>query len=59
MKKVLCFCAVALLTLGLFSCEAETNVQDTEAMVQSLKVDIDQQATEGGQSNSDDRGGEN
>lgn len=59
MKKLLSIFAIALLTTGLFSCEAETDVQDTEAMVTSLSVDIDQSATEGKQSDNDDRGGSN
>ncbi|MEZ4808740.1 MAG: hypothetical protein R2819_00155 [Allomuricauda sp.] len=40
----------------MFSCEAETDVQDTEALVKSIKVDTDQQSTDGTQSNSDSRG---
>jgi outer membrane lipoprotein-sorting protein len=59
MKKLLSIFAIALLTTGLFSCEAETDVQDTEAMVKSISVDIDQSATEGKQSDDDDRGGSN
>ncbi|KAB7530919.1 hypothetical protein F8C76_05320 [Flagellimonas olearia] len=59
MKKLLSIFAIALLTTGLFSCEAETDVQDTEAMVKSISVDIDQSATDGKQSDSEDRGGSN
>ncbi|RYC52867.1 hypothetical protein [Flagellimonas olearia] len=59
MKKLLSIFAIALLTTGLFSCEAETDVQDTEAMVKSLSVDIDQSATDGKQSDDEDRGGSN
>lgn len=59
MKKLLSIFAIALLTTGLFSCEAETDVQDTEAMVKSISVDIDQSATEGKQSDDDDRSGSN
>jgi len=36
MKKVLSILALALLTLGFASCEADTNVQDTEALFQAL-----------------------
>jgi len=43
MKKVLSILAVALLTLGITSCEAESNIQDTEALFQQL----DQNATDG------------
>ena len=39
MKKVLSILAMALLTIGFYSCEAETDVQDTEAMFQELTVD--------------------
>lgn len=59
MKKLLSIFAIALLTTGLFSCEAETDVQDTEAMVKSISVDIDQSATDGKQSDDEDRGGSN
>nr|WP_293300973.1 hypothetical protein [Allomuricauda sp.] len=59
MKKLLSIFAIALLTTGLFSCEAETDVQDTEAMVKSISVDIDQSATDGKQADDDDRGGSN
>ena len=59
MKKLLSIFAIALLTTGLFSCEAETDVQDTEAMVKSISVDIDQSATERKQSDDDDRSGSN
>jgi len=59
MKKLLSIVAIALLTTGLFSCEAETDVQDTEAMVKNLSVDSDENATDGKQSDSDPRGGSN
>lgn len=59
MKKLLSIAAIALLTTGLFSCEAETDVQDTEAMVKNLSVDSDENATEGKQSDPDPRGGSN
>ncbi|WP_421809556.1 hypothetical protein [Flagellimonas sp.] len=59
MKKLLSIFAIALLTTGLFSCEAETDVQDTEAMVKSISVDIDQSATDGKQSDQEERGGSN
>ena len=39
MKKVLSILAMALLTIGFYSCETETDVQDTEAMFQQLTVD--------------------
>ncbi len=59
MKKLLSIVAIALLTTGLFSCEAETDVQDTEAMIKNLSVDSDENATEGKQSDPDTRGGSN
>lgn len=59
MKKLLSIFAIALLTTGLFSCEAETDVQDTEAMVKSISVDIDQSATDGKQSDQEEREGSN
>ena len=43
MKKVLSILALALLTIGITSCEADTNIQDTEA----LFVQLDQNATDG------------
>lgn len=39
MRKVLSILAVALLTVGFYSCEAETDVQDTEAMFEQLTID--------------------
>lgn len=39
MKKVLSILAMALLTIGFYSCEAETDVQDTEAMFEQITVD--------------------
>ena len=45
MKKVFSIVAVALLSIGLFSCEAETNVEETEALFETL--DVDGNATEG------------
>ncbi len=54
MKKVLSIFALALLTTGFYSCEAETDVQDTEAMFEQLT--IDQNATDGEEVEQDDRG---
>lgn len=44
MKKVFSILALALLTVGFYSCETETDVQDTEAMFEQLT--IDQNATD-------------
>lgn len=55
MKRALSIFALALLTVGMFSCEPETDVQDTEAMIKTLKLDQDQ-ATDGKSSNSEERG---
>tara|TARA_B100001179_G_C18312631_1_gene284497 strand:+ start:141 stop:311 length:171 start_codon:yes stop_codon:yes gene_type:complete len=54
MKKLFSILAVALLTVGFYSCEAETDVQDTEAMFEQLTVD--QNATDGEVSEQDGRG---
>ncbi|WP_318308740.1 hypothetical protein [Flagellimonas crocea] len=54
MKKVLSIFALALLTTGFYSCETETDVQDTEAMFQQLQ--LDESATDGEIINPDDRG---
>ncbi|WP_159076289.1 hypothetical protein [Flagellimonas amoyensis] len=51
MKKLLSILALALLTVGFYSCEAETDIQETEALFQQL----DQNATDGTHSNDDDR----
>ncbi len=52
MRKVVSIFAVAVMTMGLFSCEAETNVSETEALFEGLD---DQDATEGNKSQDDDR----
>ena len=54
MKKVLSILAVALLTVGFYSCETETDVQDTEAMYEQLT--IEQNATDNEASEKDGRG---
>lgn len=54
MRKVLSILALALLTVGFYSCEAETDVQDTEAMFQQLQVD--QNATDGDENVEEKRG---
>lgn len=54
MRKVLSILALALLTVGFYSCEAETDIQDTEALFEQM----DQNATDGTQSDDDDRGDE-
>jgi len=54
MKKVLSIFAVALLTVGFYSCETETDVQDTEAMYEQLT--IDQNATDSEEADKDSRG---
>ncbi|MEW2922274.1 hypothetical protein AB1A65_12445 [Muricauda sp. ANG21] len=53
MKRALSIFALALLTVGMFSCEPETDVQDTEAMIKTLKLDQDQ-ATDGKHSDGDE-----
>ena len=54
MKKLLSILAVALLTVGFYSCEAETDVQDTEAMFEQLT--LDQNATDDDEITPDGRG---
>ncbi|GLU44534.1 hypothetical protein [Allomuricauda sp. NBRC 101325] len=57
MKKVFTILALALMTVGFYSCEAETDVQDTEAMFEQLT--IDQNATDDDDVSPDDRGDSN
>ncbi|WP_183114859.1 hypothetical protein [Flagellimonas pelagia] len=57
MRKVVSILALALLTVGFYSCEADTDVQDTEATFKQLKVD--QSATDGEETVSDGRGDDN
>ncbi|MBO6829635.1 hypothetical protein [Allomuricauda sp.] len=54
MKKVFSILALALLTTGFYSCETETDVQDTEAMFEQLT--LDQNATDGEYNEPDSRG---
>ena len=39
MKKVFSILALALLTVGFYSCETETDVQETEALFEQLTID--------------------
>ncbi|MBA4744162.1 MAG: hypothetical protein H2058_02800 [Muricauda sp.] len=39
MKKVFSILAMTLLTVGFYSCETETDVQETEAMFEQITVD--------------------
>lgn len=55
MKKTLSILAVTVLTLGMFSCEAESDVQETEALMAELTELEDQQATGSSSSQDDDR----
>jgi len=52
MKKTLSILAIAVMTFGMFSCEAETDVQETENLMAELE---DQDASEGNSSSPDDR----
>jgi len=54
MRRALSIFTLALLAVGMYSCEPETDVQDTEALIKTLKLDQDQ-ATDGKQSDDDDR----
>ncbi|WP_182859192.1 hypothetical protein [Flagellimonas aequoris] len=57
MRKVVSILALALLTVGFYSCEADTDVQDTEATFKQLKVD--QSATDGDETVAEGREGSN
>ncbi|WP_293295072.1 hypothetical protein [Allomuricauda sp.] len=39
MKKVFSILALAMLTVGFYSCESETDVQETEALFEQLTID--------------------
>ena len=52
MKKAFSILAVITLTIGLFSCEADTNIEETEAL-----FDVEQNATDGQEDESEERGG--
>ena len=52
MRRVLSIFALALLTVGMFSCEPETDVQDTEALLKT----IDQEAGGDGKHSNGDEG---
>ncbi|MBS9463066.1 hypothetical protein KIM67_11650 [Flagellimonas sp. 389] len=54
MKKTLRLFAIAVMTLGIYSCETETDVQETESLFETLEVEI--QGTDGEISPNDDRG---
>lgn len=51
MRKVVSIFAVVVMTMGLFSCEAESDVSETEALFETL----DQDSSTGKQNGSDDR----
>ena len=51
MRKALSILALALLTVGFYSCETETDIQDTEALFEQL----DQNATDGADSDDEVR----
>ncbi|MEX0291213.1 MAG: hypothetical protein AB3N14_19075 [Flavobacteriaceae bacterium] len=50
MKKVLSVLAVAVLSIGLFSCEPETSVAETDALYDTIDIDAsdDDEVTQGG-----------
>lgn len=52
MKKVLSILAVMTLTVGLFSCEADSNIEETEAL-----FEVEQNASDDGEEESGERGG--
>lgn len=51
MRKVVSIFAVVVMTMGLFSCEAESDVSETEALFETL----DQDSSTGKSAGSDDR----
>ena len=51
MKKLYGFAAVLVMALGMVSCEAERDVQDTEALFETLEV----QGTGGEENHNDER----
>lgn len=53
MKKVFGILAVAVFSLGLFSCESETNVEETEALFETLNAE--ESAVDGHDVDDDDR----
>ena len=55
MRKAITILVLALMTVGFYSCEAETDVQETEATFKQLKVD--QNATDDQDTPSDGRAG--
>ncbi|MEX0313616.1 MAG: hypothetical protein AB3N18_05525 [Allomuricauda sp.] len=56
MKKTLSILAITVFTLGLFSsCEAETDVAETESLFETIDKDATLKANTGGSSNDDDR----
>ncbi|NAS13416.1 hypothetical protein [Poritiphilus flavus] len=52
MKKVLSIFAVAVMCVGLFSCEDDSSIEETQALYENLS---DSDATDGGQVDNDDR----
>lgn len=52
MKKTMSILAVAVMTIGMISCEAESSTQETESLFESI---ADQNATDGSDSNEDAR----
>ena len=52
MKKVVSFAAICLMVLGMTSCEAETSLDETEAL-----YDIELQANDDDENASTDKGG--
>lgn len=50
MRRALSIFALALLAVGMYSCEPETDVQETEALMKTM----DQEAGDGKHSNGDE-----
>ncbi|MDC6364929.1 MULTISPECIES: hypothetical protein [Flavobacteriaceae] len=51
MRKVVCILAVVAMGMGMMSCEADTDVQDTESLFEAL----DQESTDKSESDAEGR----
>ncbi len=55
MKKVVLIAAVVLMSVGVYSCEKDSSMEDTQALYENLDID----ATDDEDQPSDDRGNSN
>nr|WP_299339958.1 hypothetical protein [Allomuricauda sp.] len=47
MKKIFGLLALAVMTLGIVSCEAETSIEETESLFETIDVQVDQDSVDG------------